>query len=109
MAANPIRLTYEGTTYTLCYTRKTAKMAEAAGFNANEIDSKPNVMIPMLYQYAFKAHHPWLKTDLMDEIYAQITNRTKFIEALANQYNDTVMSLMGEPEKTEGNATWEMT
>ena len=60
----PIRLKYEdGTEYVLEFNSETVKAAERAGFKMTEAMDKPMTMIPLLFFYAFKMHHPTMRQD----------------------------------------------
>ena len=114
--ATQITLTYKNDKYILEYTRLTASAIEKQGFNLDEITSKPNIMIPLLVQGAFLRHHRELKQKFIDEIYANLVNKTGkegeegFISVLAEMYAETVSTLTDENAVDEGNAaTWTVT
>lgn len=104
--AKVIRFEYEGTEYTLEFTRRTIKQMEDEGFVAKEIDDRPMTLLPALFAGAFKAHHRFVKPSVVDEIYANMPNKDKLIEKLAEMYNEPIMSLMEEPEKSAKNVDW---
>lgn len=101
-----IIFTYDDKEYTLEYTRRTIKQMEDEGFVARNIDDKPMTFLPALFAGAFKAHHRFVKQDVIDEIYAHMPNKDKLIEKLAEMYNEPIMSLMEEPEDTAKNVDW---
>ena len=114
--ATQITLTYKNEKYILEYTRLTASAIEKQGFNLDEITTKPNIMIPLLVHGAFLRHHRDLKQKLIDEIYANLVNKTGkdgeegFISVLAEMYAETVSTLTDENAVDEGNAaTWTVT
>lgn len=104
--AKQIIFTYDGKDYTLEYTRRTIKQMEDEGFVARNIDDKPMTLLPSLFAGAFKAHHRFVKQDVIDEIYAHMPNKDKLIEKLAEMYNEPIISLMEEPEDTAKNVDW---
>lgn len=104
--AKQIIFTYDGKDYTLEYTRRTIKQMEDEGFVARNIDDKPMTLLPTLFAGAFKAHHRFVKQDVIDEIYAHMPNKDKLIEKLAEMYNEPIISLMEEPEDTAKNVDW---
>ena len=104
--AKQIIFTYDGKDYTLEYTRRTIKQMEDEGFVARNIDDKPMTLLPALFAGAFKAHHRFVKQDVIDEIYAHMPNKDKLIEKLAEMYNEPIISLMEEPEDTAKNVDW---
>ena len=99
-----ISIDFEGTTYTLCYTKRVCKGMEAAGFVAEDIDRKPHTMIPLLVRGAFKANNPFVNDKLCDRIYDSIPDKPGFIEALGELYNEPLMELIAEPEGDAKNA-----
>jgi len=104
--AKQIIFSYEGKDYTLEYTRRTIKQMEDEGFVAKDIDDRPMTLLPALFAGAFKAHHRFVKQDVIDAIYANMPNKDKLIEKLAEMYNEPIMSLMDEPEDTAKNVDW---
>ena len=103
-----IKFEYNGRNYTLEYSRETVKQMESHGFKINEIDSKPQTMITMLFAGAFLMHHRnvFTKRKLIDEIFSKFTNRDSLVETLAEMYQEPVLSLLDEPEEDEGNIKW---
>lgn len=104
--AKQIIFTYEGKEYTLEYTRRTIKQMEDEGFVARNIDDKPMTLLPALFAGAFKAHHRFVKPDVIDEIYVHMPDKEKLIEKLAEMYNEPIVSLMEEPEDSAKNVDW---
>ena len=114
--ATQITLTYKNENYTLEYTRLTASAIEKQGFSLDDLTTKPNIMIPLLVHGAFLRHHRDLKQKFIDELYANIVNKTGkegedgFIGVLADMYAETVSTLTDENAVDEGNAaTWMVT
>ena len=104
-----IKLNYEDRTYTLEYTRGTARIIEENGFNINLVDTQPNKMIPLLFQGAFLKNHRNIKPKVLDEIYDAQTKKNDLIMALGTMYADTTKSLVDdESEDDEKNQTWEL-
>ena len=97
---------YKGTKYTLEYTRRTVEQMEKAGFVAEDIKSKPALMLPQLFAGAFLAHHRFVKSEVIDEIFAKMTNKTELIGKLAEMYNEPIMALIDEPAESSENLTW---
>lgn len=93
-----------GVTYTLEYTRKTVEMMEKSGFVAEDMERKPMTLLPALFAGAFLAHHRFVKRDVIDNIYARLSHKDELIAALAEMYNEPLLSLLDEPEQTEGEA-----
>ncbi len=97
---------YNGTEYTLEFTRRTVAQMEREGFVADEIQTKPMTMLPTLFAGAFKANHRWVKPELIDEIYSKMTNKGELIGKLAEMYNEPIMALVNEPAESSENLTW---
>lgn len=104
--AKQIIFNYEGKDYTLEFTRRTVKRMEDEGFVASDIDTRPMTLLPALFAGAFKAHHPFVKPDVIDKIFAVMPNKDELIGKLAEMYNEPIMSLMDEPEDSAGKVDW---
>jgi len=108
--AKQIVFTYEDKEYTLEFTRRTVKQMEDEGFVAQDIDRKPMTLLPALFAGAFKAHHRFVKQDVIDKIYAGMPHKDELISKLAEMYNDPIVTLMEEPdEKAVKNVNWKRT
>lgn len=105
--AKQIRFTYEDVAYTLEFNRNAIRRMERNGFVADHIQSQPATMLPELFAGAFIMHHPYLKRDKIDAIFAKMTNRMKLIERLSEMYNEPILAMMDEPEEATGNVSWE--
>lgn len=101
-----LNFVYNGTEYTLEFTRKSVEQMERDGFVADDIHSKPMTMLPTLFAGAFKAHHRWVKREVIDEIYSKMTNKGELIGKLAEMYNEPIMALVDEPAESSENLTW---
>ena len=97
---------YNGTEYTLEYTRRTVEQMEKEGFMADDLTSKPLTTLPTLFAGAFKAHHRFVKREVIDEIYSKMTNKADLIGKLAEMYNEPIMALIDEPAESAENLTW---
>ena len=97
---------YNGTEYTLEYTRRTVEQMEREGFVADDLKSKPLTMLPTLFAGAFKAHHRYVTREVIDEIYSKMTNKADLIGKLAEMYNEPIMALIDEPVESAENLTW---
>ena len=100
-----LKFTYDGTDYTLEFTRKTVAEMEKRGFIASEVDTKPMSTLPELFAGSFLAHHRFVQRKLVDEIYEKMSNKSELIGKLAEMYNEPIMTLVEEPEK-KGNLEW---
>lgn len=104
--AKIITLNYEGTEYTLEFTRKTIEQMEHQGFKVTEIADKPASTLPVLFAGAFLAHHRMVKREVIDALFNKIPNKTDFIQKLAEMYNEPLEALLDEPKESEGNLEW---
>lgn len=103
-----IKFAYNGVNYTLEYNRETVRQMENRGFRIDEIDSRPETMVSMLFAGAFLMHHRKVSTNtkLVEEIYGKFTNRDELISTLVKMYQEPILSLFDEPEEDEGNIVW---
>lgn len=101
-----LRFTYEGKDYCLEYTRKSVETMERNGFIASDIENKPMTILPALFAGAFLANHRFVKQDVIDGIFAKMRNKGELIGKLSEMYNEPIMTLIDEPEESEGNLDW---
>lgn len=101
-----LNFVYNGTEYTLEFTRKSVEQMERDGFVADDIHTKPMTMLPTLFAGAFKTHHRWVKREVIDEIYSKMTNKGELIGKLAEMYNEPILALVDEPAESSENLTW---
>ena len=105
--AYAVTFTYDKVNYTLDFDRNTAVLLEQQGFSVENVYTKPNTYIPMLFYYAFAKYHKHIKRNLVDEIYKKMPKKQELVKALVELYLETGNSLFDEPEGDEGNLTWE--
>ena len=101
-----LNFNYNGVEYTLEYTRRTVEQMEREGFVAEDMETKPMLMLPTLFAGAFKAHHRFTKREVIDEIYSKMPNKPELIGKLAEMYSEPIKALLDEPEESEGNVNW---
>lgn len=104
--AKQLKFTYNDKEYTLEFTRRTVSEMEKKGFIAAEVENKPMTTLPALFEGAFLAHHRFEKKEVIDAIFARMTNKEDLIGKLAEMYNEPIMALVEEPEESEGNLSW---
>lgn len=104
--AKQIVFAYEGKEYTLEFTRRTVKQMEDEGFVAKHIEDRPMSVLPALFAGAFKAHHKWVKAEVIEDIYAHMPNKEVLIEKLAEMYNEPLIALLKEPDDSAKNVDW---
>lgn len=105
--ANAVTFTYKNVNYTLDFDRNTAVLLEQQGFNVENVYTKPNTYVPMIFYYAFAKYHKHIKRNLVDEIFEKMPKKMELIKALVDLYLETGNTLFDEPEGDEGNLTWE--
>lgn len=104
--AKTIKIDFEGTEYTLEFTRKSIETMERQGFVARDIAVRPMSTLPSLFAGAFLAHHRFVKKEIVDTIFSKLTNKDELVEKLAEMYNEPLETLMSDPEESEGNLNW---
>lgn len=104
--AKTINFDYEGVSYTLEYTRKSIEIMERRGFRISDIGEKPITTLPALFAGAFLAHHRFVKQEVIDNIFGKLKNKEELLSKLAEMYNEPFVSMMDEPEESEGNLDW---
>ena len=100
-----IKLTYEGSEYTLCFNREAVVDLERKGFNFETLNDKPLESVMLFVNGSFYVKHSNISKTTIEKIYSAIPNKTQFINKLAEMYRDTLESLFGD--SNEGNAKWE--
>lgn len=103
--AKQIHFTYDDKEYTLEFTRRTVKQMEDEGFIVRDIDARPMTLLPALFAGAFKAHHRFVRQEVIDQIYDAMPDKEALIGKLADMYNEPLMSLMDEPDEGK-NVDW---
>lgn len=101
-----LTFTYKDKSYTLEYTRKSVERMERNGFVASDMRDKPMTTLPALFAGAFFAHHPFVKKELIDEIFSKMTNKEELLSKLGELYNEPLNTLLDEPKEDEGNVDW---
>lgn len=104
--AKQLKFTYNDKNYVLEFTRRSVTEMEKKGFIAAEVENKPMSTLPALFEGAFLAHHRFEKKETIDAIFASMTNKQELIGKLAEMYNEPIMTLVEEPEESEGNINW---
>jgi hypothetical protein len=103
--AKQIHFTYDDKEYTLEFTRRTVKQMEDEGFIVRDIDARPMTLLPALFAGAFKAHHRFVRQEVIDQIYDAMPDKEALIGKLADMYNEPLISLMDEPDEGK-NVDW---
>jgi hypothetical protein len=101
-----LKFTYQDREYCLEFTRKSVEAMEKSGFVASDLGDKPMTVLPALFAGAFLANHRFVKRDVIDEIFSKMTNKSELINKLSEMYNEPIITLVDEPEESEGNVSW---
>jgi hypothetical protein len=101
-----LQFTYQDKDYCLEFTRKSVETMERNGFVASDIEVKPMTVLPALFRGAFLANHRFEKAEVIDKIFASMTNKSELINKLSEMYNEPILTLVDEPEESEGNVKW---
>lgn len=96
-----------GNKYVLEYNRKSVEVMERSGFSLSKLTEMPVTMLPALFAGAFMVHNKKMSSETIDKIYAKLPDKDKLSAVLVGMYNETVSTLLDDPEDAEGNATWE--
>lgn len=107
--AKQLIFNYEGKEYTLEFTRRTVAEMERKGFLISDVTEKPMSTLPALFAGSFLANHRFVKADVIDTIFSNLTNKEALIGKLAEMYNEPILTLVAEPEESKGNVNWTAT
>lgn len=107
--AKDIKVTYEDQTFTLTFNKQSVRQMENLGFNINDIDTKPNTTIEMLFRGAFLARHAGIKESLVNTIWNNMTQKKELLQALMELYRAPSEALLEEPSENDPKKlTWTM-
>ena len=101
-----IKFTYNGRDYTLEFTRATIKAMERKGFRYQQLEATPMTMLPELFAGAFLEHHPTVRRDKIDAIYAGMTDKKKLLGALVDMYAEPISALTDDSGNVEWTPNW---
>lgn len=97
----------DGNKYTLEFNREAVQALESRGFNLTKLAEAPANNIPRLFAGALRMHHPRLKPAMVDKMLEYIGDKEKLLPRLIEMYNETVDSVMDDPEDESKKVTWE--
>ena len=108
--AKHITLEYEGITYTLEFSRRTARMMEQNGFTVDKAVDQSLTYLPMLFAGAFEMHHGRMKkkSETIEAIFKSITMKDELYPVLIELYQEPYVYLMYEPEEEEKKVLWKV-
>jgi len=101
-----LRFTFEDKEYVLEFTRKSVEQMERNGFVAADVNDKPMLTLPALFEGAFIANHRFVRKDVINRIFDKMTNKQELISKLAEMYSEPIAALVEEPEDDAGNVNW---
>ena len=99
--AQTIDFEYEGTKYTLEFSRATIKQMENTGFTIADLNRKPATSWPIFFSGAYLLHHRKLKEDKIREIYKHMTDKDRLMERLTEMYYEALSTLMDDPDEDD--------
>lgn len=102
-----IKFEWQEKLYTLEFTRASVKKLERQGFSIAEAQEKPMTFFPALFAAAFVANHPFVKPEIINEIFENICGKAGLVEKLIELYQEPFNVLMDDPEENEKNVKWE--
>lgn len=109
MENKELSFTFEGSKYTLSFTRRTVQTLTRNGFKVDMISEQPAVGIPMLFRGAFMVHHRMIKEELTDRIWEKIPNKSEFIGKLVEMFVEPINVMLEDPdENDEKKVEWEV-
>lgn len=106
IAMAKIEFEFDGTAYTLEYSRRSQSTMERNGFVMDELTTKPQTMIPLLFRGAFMMHHPRIKEEDVNAIYKRLGDKTELISALVECYQSATETLFEDPEDDSKKVQW---
>lgn len=104
--AKQIIFTYKDKEYTLEFTRASIQKLEARDFDITEVKRKPVTYLPLIFAGAFLAHHPYVKKEVVDEIFEQISDKDSLFSKLAEMYNEPIQAMTDGEGNLDWKATW---
>lgn len=108
--------TADGKVYVLRYTRYSCDQIGKAGFNLNELFTRPTTMVPLLVWGAFIPDNRMMSKETAMKIWNTIKGKNpekddedSLTGVLVEMYSDCINTLFDDPDEDEGNAsTWEV-
>ena len=106
--AKKITFTFtDGNRYTLEFNREAVQAMESRGFNLTKLADAPSTNIPRLFAGALRMHHSKLKPAMIDKMLEYMGDKEKLLPKLIEMYNETVDTVMDDPEDESKKVTWE--
>lgn len=101
-----IKFNYEGTDYTLEYTRRSIEKLEQRGFRLADVADKPVSTLPVLFAGAFLVHHPFASKEVVDRIFNEFADKETLLQKLGEMYNDPIRAMTESEGKVKWEANW---
>lgn len=102
-----IEFDFDGKHYTLEFTRASVTAMQRQGFDIDLVPKFIALHLPTLFAGAFMANHKYIKPDLVDKIYDQISGKVDMVTSLVEMYREPLNALLEDPEESSGNVVWE--
>lgn len=94
-----ISFEYKGKQYCLEYTRASVKyMEQNMGFTPNDVQDKMMTRLPQLFMGAFIAHHPDIKSKVVNAIYDTMDDKVGLYRCLFEMYSDPYNQMLESPK-----------
>lgn len=107
MSIKPIKFKYDGKDYTLRFTKRSIIALEDEGITLENLSEPSIKVIWAVFDAAFRADHPDIDRDTIDEIYDHIENKSELFSALLEMIAEQANALFDDPKKgDEKNIVW---
>lgn len=98
-----------GQKYVLEYTRESVALMERQGFVVSELTTRPMLMLPLAFQGLFYKNHRNVNKTFVDEVYDDLKDKDKLLEAVAGMLDECYSSLTdASKEDDKGNIDWKI-
>ncbi|MEG0751920.1 MAG: DUF5055 domain-containing protein [Oscillospiraceae bacterium] len=107
--SSKITFTYKDKPYALEFTRNSIKQMESKGFVAEDVISKPMLLLPELFAGSFIANHRFVSRKIIDEIYSQFDDKGELLGELCAMFAEVVEEFVNDLERKNNGLSWERT
>lgn len=101
---NPIKITDNETNrvYILDFDRDSVVFAESRGFDWDEVGTKPGIMIPLVWNAAFRRYDKRISMEKTTSLLEQLGGmRPDWLARLKQLYDQSLASLIADPDENE--------
>lgn len=93
-----------GNEYTLEFDRASVQLADKEGYGIKK--DAPIADAVNLFKGSLLKNHPKMKDEEAMDLFLRIKNKDALLAKLAEMYQESVVSLLGEPKGDSGNVSW---